>query len=58
MLEVEEYVEQRIKELVAFREEWSAAAKVIPSAFPKRLNEQEWYDRELEFNNVENGRTS
>ena len=58
MLEVEEYVEQRIKELVAFREDWKRRRAESPGVYPRTMAEGRWYVQELAFNSAENGRIS
>lgn len=48
-----EYIELRKKELDEFAEDWEKSRLACPSNWPNTLDEYEWYEHELAFNDMQ-----
>ena len=52
-MSVFEYIEERKRELDSFAEMWETA-RLEGADYPEDLEEEEWYEQELAYNEMEN----
>jgi len=49
----DEYCNKRIREIQRFRAMWEREHKDNPKNYPESMNDVDWYDQELAWNNVQ-----